>query len=1647
MSRTVLYLLAIMMLPQAVAASVLVGKTEGTFSVSPTGAATYTIPINVQKGMSDFAPDISLSYNSQAGNGIAGIGWGISGLSSISIVPRNCYFDGQAEAIYTGDDNAYALDGMRLLLVSGTNGSVNATYRTENEQYSVITITNALNGTPATFQVRAADGTTYRYGSSTGRYTLSNGETYQWALDYAQDVLGNYISYSYSQEGGLYPTSVTYGRNVHGTAGVECTVSFNYESRPDSIPSYVFGYRSFLKKRLKSIECRYSGNLYRTYTLNYSEDSFSRLVSVTEAGRSSATLRPTVFEWNVPSFQVSCNSRSMETWTLEDPDDEWFFSGDMDGDGISEVISIDAVSTTSIAIDRRKWNPDAQTFDFCGTAVTQSGLPMGDLYKTLRGGGFLMHASHGRRNSLVLPHCEIDNDGDKVMVFHFPFEGVNLSVEMKGHSEAAEQIPFYTLLDADRNGLDDIFLLEKEKDNGMYPAYLISYDLTTGTCDTTQMRLNLQGVPDRIRCADFNSDGMADLLVTTTGGYYIYWNRSGIFSDSDRYYGTAFGQSNVLEAGDFDGDGLVDLIVNTTESYWYIARNTGNETNGYFSLGGISDLVSMNARQYAGKEDKLYCLVQDIDGDGKSDAIVGYPHNNGDGGCICILRSDGSTLTLSSFHHLSNSGNFPDVNHIMPGNFDGHGGLEILYWGRALEQSATGWHMLQNPSLGASSQKMVAITDGLGARDSICYSLLTEENVYSVTRHHSFPLIPMAGGVPVVTSRIESIPSESRTTGYSYANGFLHLQGKGFLGFEDIRAASSTGTVTDTHCKTDTAFYVLLPHTISESRAVADTVIQDCSTISLQGAGYRSYTTNNIHHETRKLLEGFSEGEDSEYFEYGFPTYQKTESGPSVIEKDITYWESPLDSVRLKGLPEEIEVTKSWDWIVVDEVSARITYERDPSTGLVLKETRRRNGQLVSTDGYAYNEYGQMTLHYTVPYSSTDTLVSRYEYYADNGKLHKEYDPKGLTRTYNYNSQVGTLLSFLDFDGVMNMFQYDPFFRETQRKTPIESLQTTRALSSYGGSVYSIKETKTGEAPVTTYYDAWERKVAESSPLANGAVMYRDYRYLTNGKVGFVSFPHGSSQPTQEGTTYNYDYADRLASTEDSNGKMSTWGYGPQSVTSCIDGITTTTHYYSPDKVQIVEYDDDRWVEYLYNADTNISTINSYHDTQASYEYDTYGRLIRTTDMNGVTKEYSYDINGHPYRKSVAGSILETNYDKYGILRSKSWTEPGETAHTVNYTYDSKFRLSGEAGNSYHNSYAYDQYGRMTQKHASVTYGSTKQLDVNYHYDTNNHIDSTVSCFNTVPSMLIKERYSYRNGYKVSDMLKDSVVWSLVTQDRWGNVTKEIDSLGITTYSFDDYGNMLSMNRSGDYPVSESYAYNVQTGNMTGKNDTIFSYDSMNRLTGWGNRSYTYDDRGNITGQPFVGTFSYDGYRVSGMTADSSYVIDDSLRITYYKAIERPKSIQNANYRADFSYDGNGNRYMMKVYKKQSGRFILHLVRYYLDANAELTDDAHEHYTHLYYAGGDAYTAPAVMVMDRVGNSSIYQITRDNIGSVLQYENAAGDHCRYSYSPWGVRTHQVWPVLQDIHGARGPVDVRPPERQRPSVQPVHGPLRESRPTA
>lgn len=144
----------------------LIGSIDGSFDVSSLGSATYNIPITVRDGYSSFSPTISLSYNSANGNDIAGYGWGLAGISTINAVPHSKYFDGaNISGVNIDSNDAYSLDGVRLIRKSGTNGRKNSEYVTEEDGLCKIYIDSAFSGTPKSFMVKQPDGTIFRYGS------------------------------------------------------------------------------------------------------------------------------------------------------------------------------------------------------------------------------------------------------------------------------------------------------------------------------------------------------------------------------------------------------------------------------------------------------------------------------------------------------------------------------------------------------------------------------------------------------------------------------------------------------------------------------------------------------------------------------------------------------------------------------------------------------------------------------------------------------------------------------------------------------------------------------------------------------------------------------------------------------------------------------------------------------------------------------------------------------------------------------------------------------------------------------------------------------------------------------------------------------------------------------------------------------------------------------------------------------------------------------------------------------------------------------------------------------------------------------------------------------------------------------------------
>jgi hypothetical protein len=142
-----------------------VGAIPGVIDVSPMGAATYTIPIEVVPGTQGMQPNLSIVYNSFGGMGLLGMKWNLAGLSAITRCTQIFYYDGHISTMQDGD--RFAIDGSYLLRVNGGNyGDLNGEYATEVEDFTRVFSYSGPTGAFEYFKAYTDDGSIIEYGNT-----------------------------------------------------------------------------------------------------------------------------------------------------------------------------------------------------------------------------------------------------------------------------------------------------------------------------------------------------------------------------------------------------------------------------------------------------------------------------------------------------------------------------------------------------------------------------------------------------------------------------------------------------------------------------------------------------------------------------------------------------------------------------------------------------------------------------------------------------------------------------------------------------------------------------------------------------------------------------------------------------------------------------------------------------------------------------------------------------------------------------------------------------------------------------------------------------------------------------------------------------------------------------------------------------------------------------------------------------------------------------------------------------------------------------------------------------------------------------------------------------------------------------------------
>ncbi|MFY1614306.1 RHS repeat domain-containing protein [Macellibacteroides fermentans] len=572
----------------------------------------------------------------------------------------------------------------------------------------------------------------------------------------------------------------------------------------------------------------------------------------------------------------------------------------------------------------------------------------------------------------------------------------------------------------------------------------------------------------------------------------------------------------------------------------------------------------------------------------------------------------------------------------------------------------------------------------------------------------------------------------------------------------------------------------------------------------------------------------------------------------------------------------------------------------------------------------------------------------------------------------------------------------------------------TRAWSSDANSVFSITKEETGKPSQTTFYNSRGLELRTSSQRFDNTRILTDNIYDNAGRLTKTSLPFKTGAATLW-NTYEYDVYGRLKQLNYASGKSDVYTYAGNSITETKDGISITRTYNAKEEL-IGTSDPAGSITYQLRPDGQPSSITAPGTIVTRFSYDEYGRQTEINDPSIGLKSYIYDDAGNiKSEKDANGKEKLMEYDPYGRVTKRILPE-----YETTFTYDGYGALKSEkSSNGTSKYYDYDGFGRLlfSQENVDDRWGG---YDYNYSPTTGN-LESK-DYISSTEGYVVTENYTYQYG-TLTEIKRDgqTSIWKLQSEDIFGRPTQIATGPLTRTYSYNSYGlptSSKAVNSGGTVIQDYGMMFNPVTGNLTSRGDhknnkyEHFQYDNLNRLThvysatsltsGMASNPtsvYNYNANGNMESKSDAGTYAYENaakpYAVTSVTL-SGNAIPVRLQEITYTSFERPSVLTENNYMATFTYNGSNDRSKMEIKRYNNSQIL----RYYLNGSHEVDVTPAGEKERL-YLGGDAYSAPAVLVKES-GSWNVYYICRDHLGSITQITNGSGVmQQELSYDAWG----------------------------------------------
>ncbi|MFT0716759.1 RHS repeat-associated core domain-containing protein [Flagellimonas lutimaris] len=1445
-------------------------STSDKLSVTLAGGVNYSIPIEVPPGLNGVQPEISINYDSHSGNGLAGWGWNISGISVITRVPSTLFHDNIKDGVDFDAYDRFSLDGQRLVVKTGTYGLDGAIYQTES--YSNLKIISygshpdsGVQG-PSSFKVLYPDGSIGYYGVTSNSRTQTD-----YAISYWENPQGVRIDYEYAKtHNSLSIDKITYG--TRSSSNPINVVEFVYTDRTRPEQAYINGVSFIRKNLLEEIHVKANGVGFRNYYLSHEYTSlfYDQLVSVQEKSGDNSLSKATIsFDYDQTQHSIGYQEGVATTLTVSDLEQRNAEVVPLDFTGNGKM---DFIVYPTFGTDRKKkfWlftdiqNGAPNYSDEVNTGTFLDIFPvnlMTDEYKLMAQQGLVTVQNSGSSNVTFKVYGQGPPSTSGAPIPYYtktwssPTYNTESSCETGSYDYRISQK--YLSGDFDGDGLSDVIAISlpysytnciktplapgETCDGGGGPNPLMQTNETQTSSVNDSISLQGQNLEPLAApgsggdyCCECNQYSVSTSQVNlikldrriTSGFTSSVGSLSSTYNYSDKYYTL-----------DVNGDGKTDILKFSNSK---VEVYSLNESNSY--------LVKLWETNDTALDLDFPIMPGDYNGDGKIDFMIPTANNSNN---FKVFLSEGNNFDsyneTQPFEYKytdfdSSSGTLYGY-YLIPIDINGDSRTDVLEYKTITQNgSSNGTQTLRvHRNDNTSSTNVKPRLSSIGSTISKTGNL----------KHFPIPIF-LSPENPNNNLDFAAI-SDKYVTSFSFAKDHR----------EDITLKSITNNGITTEIKYDrvqeeyveddisffksytstnldlTQLYPFVNTNVSPSFKVVRELVQT-------GAGYtrtkQYYYKNAVSHAHGLGFLGFEQIKESNWFGSEVPDLWTISKYDPLLRGSITEQIIANDYVNDNPSIYMSKVNYFYDYLLIANPGSTSAPQYvdniTRSTLLSAAETDIVEHSITLTDGFhAIGSNGAYWGYVFPPEEQPgDTgYAGAVDIVLASKETHHGLTGVSTTETYTYdkyNNPLTTTTTFPDGSKTLT-FTYANNPSANNNSYYIGRITNKKESTTLNGNIFEIEE----------HFSFTNNLVSQIKKKGNGTNwVTEDFTHDINGNV-LTKTLTANDLPHPRTEIYEYSTS-----------------YGSRFLTKSIDILGLET---------VFTYD---------NNTGDLLTSTDHFNLTTTSTYDKWGRLSSVTDYRNNTTNYSYNVVSGGQKNTIEypdGAKEETIYNLFGWkIKSGVLSLNSQWIYTsYEYLLNGNLWRVSEPHNgspSQWNSYEYDEYGRPTEqvlyngRTITNTYSGLSTTTNDGIKTIINNYDSLGNIIQTSdPGGTIDYTYFANGTLKTADYGGHTITVGI---DGWGRkislndpsagtytynyndlgeLLEETTPKGSTIYDYDDYGRLIVTTKTGDL-TDHSLEYIYDDAN-TKLLKTINGFDNTN-----GARAYTYQYTYNNYNEPYT---------------------------------------------------------------------------------------------------------------------------------------------------------------------------------------------------